>query len=72
MFSIEKSIVDKIANIQETSKIIRILYAETKGDKRIAQVEKMLKQLGVKTKNGDNIRYQHVRNVITQQIGMKL
>jgi hypothetical protein len=62
----------KVATLKETSKIIRYVYGETTGDHRVAQVERLLKQLGVTTKNGDPIRYQHVRNVLTQNMGTKL
>jgi hypothetical protein len=58
-----------IAQYKETSKIIRYVYGQTTGDHRVAQVERLLKQLGVQTKNGDPIRYQHVRNVLTQTLG---
>jgi hypothetical protein len=67
-----EALKNKIANIKETSKIIRLVYANTEGDHRVAQTEKLLKQFGVTTKNGDPIRYQHVRNVLTQNIGAKL
>lgn len=59
-----------IAGTTETSKIIRKLRAAI-GDheKPVAKIEQLLKQLGVTTKAGEPIRYQHVRNVLTQSLG---
>lgn len=64
----------KVSSMKETSKIIRYVYStlEPTSESKVAQVEKLLKKLGVTTKNGDNIRYQHVRNVLTQNLGTKL
>ena len=61
-----------IQGIKTTSGIIRILYNQVTGDHKVSQVEKLLKVLGVTTVQGEPIRYQHVRNVLTQTIGSKL
>lgn len=58
-----------VNKMTETSKKIRYVYSQVEGDHKVAQVERLLKQLGVTTKNGDPIRYQHVRNVLTQNLG---
>jgi hypothetical protein len=57
--------------LTETSKIIRAVYRNLppESDKKVAQVERILKGLGVTTKAGEPIRYQHVRNVLTQVLG---
>lgn len=57
--------------LTETSKIIRAVYRtlDPQSDKKVAQVERILKGLGVTTKAGEPIRYQHVRNVLTQNLG---
>lgn len=57
---------------KNTSQVIRYLYSIVEGDSKVAQVERLLKLLGVTTKNGDNIRYQHVRNILTQNQSIKL
>jgi len=64
----------KVSSMKETSKIIRYVYStlDPSSDHKVAQVEKLLKQLKITTKNGDPIRYQHVRNVLTQNVGIKI
>jgi hypothetical protein len=59
------------SGLTETSKIIRAVYRslDPQSDKKVAQVERILKGLGVTTKAGEPIRYQHVRNVLTQNLG---
>lgn len=61
-----------IAGLTETSKIIRKLYSLVEGDRKVAQVEKLLIELGVRTKDGKQIRYQHVRNTLSQNLNVKL
>ena len=46
-----------------TSGAIRYLYQQ---GLTVAKIERELKVLGITTKAGDPIRYQHVRNVLTQ------
>jgi hypothetical protein len=59
-----------LRGIEETSKKIRVLHKMLgDSDKKVAQIERLLKQLGVTTKAGEPIRYQHVRNVLTQVLG---
>ena len=48
-------------SVNDTSKKIRFLRSL---DYSVAEIEKALKIVGVTTKNGDPIRYQHVRNVL--------
>jgi hypothetical protein len=51
-----------------TSGKIRALHAL--GYSR-SQIEKILKEQGVTTKNGDSIRYQHIRNVLITPLTSK-
>lgn len=51
--------IDTMA-LSDTSKKIRFLLSK---DKKVAEVYKLLKDYGVTTKTGGEIRYQHVRNV---------
>ena len=51
--------------VNDTSKKIR--YLSSLGY-TVSETEKALKVLGVTTKNGDPIRYQHVRNVLNTLI----
>lgn len=54
------SLQDATMKLTDTSKKIRYLLSQ---GKTIAQIYKLLKQYGVTTKEGNEIRYQHVRNV---------
>lgn len=38
---------------------------------KVAEIEKILQNIGVTTKEGKNIRYQHVRNVLMTNISEK-
>lgn len=54
--------------VNDTSKKIRFLSSLTY---TTSEIEKALKVLGVTTKNGDPIRYQHVRNVLNTNLVTK-
>ena len=52
-----------LSGYSTTSSKIRYLWLQ---GYKVAEIERLLKSNGVTTKNGDPIRYQHVRNVLTQ------
>lgn len=58
-----KSDLHDLSKYESTSKKIR--YFRSLGHS-VAEIERLLKSHGVTTKNGDPIRYQHVRNILTQ------
>lgn len=64
---VELSLQEQTLALKETSKMIRFLATKfvAKGDEKpYAWIERQLKTFGVRTRNGDPIRYQHVRNVM--------
>lgn len=71
---VEISLRDQTLALKETSKMIRFLATHfvAKGDEKpYAFIEKKLKEFGVTTRNGDHIRYQHVRNVMLTPLTSK-
>lgn len=60
----QDTLKDEVLKLSDTSKKIRYLISKApEGESRVAFAHKKLKEYGVTTKQGGEIRYQHVRNV---------
>ena len=67
-------LISQIQSLSDTSKKIRHAASQCPAEGEaspIAFAYKMLKLAGVTTKNGDEIRYQHVRNVMLTKLTSK-
>lgn len=70
----EETLESSVKALKDTSKMIRYLVAHfnsLNSDHPIADTEKYLKKIGITTKKGDPIRYQHVRNVAITPLSTK-
>lgn len=63
---------DTTMSLTDTSKKIRYLISQApEGTSAVAFTYKKLKEYGVTTKEGGEIRYQHVRNVAMTKLSTK-
>lgn len=73
--TIESNVLESnVKELKDTSKMIRYLVSYFKSinsEHPIADTEKFLKKIGITTKKGDPIRYQHVRNVAITPLSTK-
>lgn len=60
------SIKEECLKLKSTSSMIRFLLSKHEGDR--SKVVKLLKEYGVTTKEGNEIRYQFVNNVMNQKV----
>lgn len=61
------TLADDVAKLSDTAKKIRHLYAHFASidkSKAMSMTYKKINELGVRTKNNTEIRYQHVRNTV--------
>jgi hypothetical protein len=63
-----KNYVIDLSKYETTSAKIRFLASENYSR---SEIEKILKVNNVTTKNGDSIRYQHIRNVLITPLSSK-